>query len=237
MKAIGYVRVSTEEQARKDSLDVQERRIRDYCSARCWDLLRVVRDEGKSAKTVNRPGLKEITGRLKGFDVLVVCKLDRLTRTVKDFWDLYDEFKSCHVELAIIDESLDTTTALGRFYANIRVGVSQLERELIGERTKDVLQDHIKNGKVHSRPVYGYDAMNGRLVKNSQELAAIEQMHSWRADGVSYSGIAARLELEGIKTKRGGQWDSKTVYGILSRTTDRLTMVRDKGVVQNDNVG
>ena len=60
MKAIGYVRVSTEEQARKDSLDVQERRIRDYCSARCWDLLRVVRDEGKSAKTVNRPGLKEI---------------------------------------------------------------------------------------------------------------------------------------------------------------------------------
>src|SRR6185295_17181680 len=98
LKAIGYVRVSTDDQAREGvSLDVQEARIRAYCEAKGWQLVAVVREEGKSAKDLKRPGLQEILRALpkrqRCFDVVVVVKLDRLTRSVRDLGNLTDAFK------------------------------------------------------------------------------------------------------------------------------------------------
>jgi site-specific DNA recombinase len=87
MKAVGYVRVSTEEQTLMGvSLDAQEEKIKAYCIAKEWDLIRVARDEGYSAKGLNYPRIQEIiTGcKRKEFDVVVILKLDRLTRSVKD---------------------------------------------------------------------------------------------------------------------------------------------------------
>ena len=97
-RAIGYVRVSTDDQAREGvSLDVQEARIGAYCEAKGWQLVSVVRDEGKSAKDLKRPGLQEILGALpkrqRPFDALVVVKLDRLTRSARDLGNLMEDFK------------------------------------------------------------------------------------------------------------------------------------------------
>ena len=98
MRAIGYVRVSTEEQAQTGvSLDAQEEKIRAYCIAKEWDLLRVIRDEGFSAKDLNRPGIQEIIEgcKRKEFDVVVILKLVRLTRSVKDLGYLVEDVFHC----------------------------------------------------------------------------------------------------------------------------------------------
>ena len=115
-RVIGYVRVSTDDQAREGvSLDVQETRIRAYCEAKGWQLVSVVRDEGKSAKDLKRPGLQQILAALpkrgRCFDVLVVVKLDRLTCSVRDLGNLTDAFKRARVGFTSIQESVDTASA------------------------------------------------------------------------------------------------------------------------------
>jgi len=112
MKAIGYVRVSTEEQALTGvSLDSQEEKIKAYCIAKEWNLIRVVRDEGYSAKDLNRPGIQEIIEGCKKreFDVVVILKLDRLTRSVKDLGHLVEDvFQKNDVAFSSLQDNFDT---------------------------------------------------------------------------------------------------------------------------------
>jgi len=136
-RVIGYVRVSTDDQAREGvSLDVQETRIRAYCEAKGWQLVSVVRDEGKSAKDLKRPGLQQILAALpkrgRCFDVLVVVKLDRLTCSVRDLGNLTDAFKRARVGFTSIQESVDTASASGELFFNLVASVSQWERRAIG---------------------------------------------------------------------------------------------------------
>ena len=94
MRAIGYARVSTDDQAQAGvSLDFQEEKIRAYCVAKDWDLVSLIRDEGQSAKDLKRPGMQRILEgvRKKEFDVVVILKLDRLTRSVKDLGYLVED--------------------------------------------------------------------------------------------------------------------------------------------------
>ena len=140
-RAMGYVRVSTDDQAREGvSLDVQEARIRAYCDAKGWQLVSIVRDEGKSAKDLKRPGLQELLTALprwqRDFDALVVVKLDRLTRSVRDLGNLMDAFKRARVGFTSIQESVDTASASGELFFNLVASVSQWERRAIGERTQ-----------------------------------------------------------------------------------------------------
>jgi site-specific DNA recombinase len=112
-KVLGYIRVSTEDQAREGvSLDAQESRLRDYCRAREWELVDVIRDEGRSAKDLKRPGLQAILAALpkkqRGWEALIVVKLDRLTRSVKDLAGLTEAFQRAKVGFTSIAENVDT---------------------------------------------------------------------------------------------------------------------------------
>jgi site-specific DNA recombinase len=127
----GYVRVSTEDQAREGvSLDAHEHRLRAYCQAKAWTLTAVVRDEGRSAKDMNRPGLQRILAdlakRRRGWDGLVVTKLDRLTRGVRDLGELTTTFRRARVAFVSLDESVDTGSAAGELFLNVVVSISQL---------------------------------------------------------------------------------------------------------------
>ena len=120
-RAVGYVRVSTEEQAREGlSLAAQESRIKAYCEAKGWELVRVYRDEGYSGKDLRRPGIQALIRDLKadGIDVVVVLKLDRLTRSVRDLGALIEDLFG-GVALASVEESLDSSTANGRMVINL----------------------------------------------------------------------------------------------------------------------
>lgn len=166
-RAIGYVRVSTEEQAREGvSLDVQAARIRAYCEAKGWTLVEIFRDEGRSAKDLHRPGVQralELARKRNGArvaDVLVVLKLDRLTRSVKDLGTLMEEFRRLRFGFTSIQEAVDTTSATGELFFNIVASISQWERRVIGERTSAALAHKRTQGQRVSRDPFGWQ-VNG----------------------------------------------------------------------------
>jgi len=140
MRVIGYVRVSTNEQAENGvSLAAQEQKIRSYCKGNGWQCVRVVRDDGYSAKDLKRPGLQhilaEFPARKRRFDGIVVAKLDRLTRSVRDLVRLTDDANKHQVVLVSIQEAVGTGTATGQIFRDIVTSISQWERGIIGERT------------------------------------------------------------------------------------------------------
>jgi DNA invertase Pin-like site-specific DNA recombinase len=138
MQAIGYVRVSTDQQAEQGvSLEAQEATIRAMATVQGADLRQVVIDGGESAKSLNCPGLQRLLGLVNGGKVqaVIVAKLDRLTRSVKDLCGLLELFEKRKVALISVAESLDTGSAAGRLVITIMAAVSQWEREAIGERT------------------------------------------------------------------------------------------------------
>ena len=155
MRAIGYVRVSTEKQADFGvSLEAQSEKVRAMAVVQGADLAEVIIDAGESAKSLNRPGMERLLALVdsKAVDVVIVGKLDRLTRSVRDLAELLERFTRRGVSLVSVAESLDTGTAAGRLVLNIMTAVSQWEREAIGERTRDAMQ--------HRRPPA---APSGRL--------------------------------------------------------------------------
>jgi site-specific DNA recombinase len=122
MKVIGYVRVSTEDQAKEGvSLEAQQARIKAYCTAKGWELVGIEADRGLSAKDCNRPGLQAALEAVKHKQVeaLVVYKLDWLTRSIADLLELMNLLNKKDVALVSMEESLDATTATGRLMMNM----------------------------------------------------------------------------------------------------------------------
>jgi site-specific DNA recombinase len=219
MRAIGYVRVSTEDQAKEGvSLDAQEERIRAFCFAKGWELVGIKRDEGKSAKDLKRPGAQEtIQGcQRKAFDVVVVYKLDRLTRNIRDLgFLLQDVFERYGVAFSSVQDNFDTTTASGKLVLNVMGSVAQWEREIIAERTREAMQfKRAKLQRVGAVP-FGYTCVDGQLLPDEGEQAVLNRIRSLRRDGYSYEGIAERLNLDGVVAKNGGRWHGKTVFYIF----------------------
>lgn len=198
-KAVGYVRVSTEEQAREGlSLAAQETRIRAYCEAKGWKLLRVYRDEGFSGKDLNRPGIQALIHDLKdnGVDVVVVLKLDRLTRSVRDLGALIEDLFG-GVALASVEESLDSSTANGRMVINLLGTVAQWEREVISERTAFALRYKRDQGQwAAGRVPFGFRiGQDGRLEEDPEQMRIIRAIKRARRRGRSYREIARRYGL------------------------------------------
>jgi site-specific DNA recombinase len=128
MQVLGYARVSTEDQAREGvSLAAQQAKIEAYAVVKDWMLAEIVRDEGVSAKILKRPGLQYLLALMAQLQVqaVIVHKLDRLTRSVKDLNTLVELFEKQGVALVSLQESLDATTATGRLMMNLLASVSQ----------------------------------------------------------------------------------------------------------------
>ena len=152
MKVIGYVRVSTEEQATDGvSMAAQEAKVRGFAALHDLDLVDVVIGAGESAKTLKRPGLQRALAMLKSgeADGLIVAKLDRLSRSVGDWQDLIERYfgERAGKTLMSVADSVDTRTAAGRMVLNIMMTVAQWEREAIGERTRDALKFKARRGE------------------------------------------------------------------------------------------
>lgn len=221
MRAIAYVRVSTEEQAREGiSLDNQESRVRAFCQAKDWELMEVLADEGFSGSSLDRPGMQEVIQRCqkREVDVVVIYKLDRLTRSVRDLGYLVqDVFGKYGVAFSSIQDNFDTTTANGKLILNILGSVAQWERDIVVERTRDVMAHKRLSLKLIGATPMGFDlAGDGEtLVPNEQELDVVRQMMLLREAGHSFQVIADRLNGEGAPAKRGGRWYPKTVRSVL----------------------
>jgi len=194
-RAVGYIRVSTREQALEGvSLAAQEERIRAFCQAKGWELLRVYRDEGVSGKSLDRPGVQAMIHDLKGdgVNVVVVLKLDRLTRSIRDLGSLIEDLFG-GVALAAVDGSLDSSTAGGRMVVNLLGSVAQWEREVIAERTKDALTFKREKGEWCGRIPFGFKVgEDGRLVEDAESMKTIQAMKRARRRGASFPELARR---------------------------------------------
>jgi DNA invertase Pin-like site-specific DNA recombinase len=147
---IGDVRVSTDRQAEQGvSLEAQEAKIRAMATVQGREMNEVIVDGGESAKSLNRPGLQKLMALVNAGKVqaVIVAKLDRLTRSVKDLCGLLELFEKRKVPLISVAEALDTGSAAGRLVITIMGAVSQWEREAIGERTRDALRHKRSNGE------------------------------------------------------------------------------------------
>ena len=133
IKAIGYIRVSTDEQAREGiSLENQRAKIEAYCQLNDLELVEILEDAGKSGKDLNREGMQALMDRIRArsVDAVIVYKLDRLSRRVRDTLSLMDLIEKRSVAFHSITEKIDTKTAMGKFFLNIMASMNQWERVL-----------------------------------------------------------------------------------------------------------
>lgn len=224
MKAIGYVRVSTSDQVESGlSLQHQESKIRAYCEALDIDLTSVYVDAGYSAKSLNRPAMQQVLElvKTKSVDGVVILKLDRLTRSVKDLGELIELIEKKGVALVSVQDSINTTTAAGRLCLNMLASISQWEREAISERTSAALQIKKASGQRVGTIPYGFDLADDgvNLIENAAEQKALELIRLLRERGLSFNKIAADLTRRGIVTKKGCKWAAQTVSNLCKAAT------------------
>ena len=221
MRAVGYIRVSTDEQANEGvSLDNQRKRIEAFCIAKDWTLVDVYEDAGKSGKDLKRNGIQQLITDAKDskFDIVVIYKLDRLTRSVKDLGYLIELFDKHGIAFSSVSDNFDTTTANGRLVLNILGSVAQWERDIIVERTREALAYKRELGQKTGGDVpFGYDVTDdGTLVENPKEQKVARHIRQLRDEGMSYNAIAKALNSKGYTTKRGCSWTHKQVKRVLA---------------------
>jgi len=220
MKTLGYVRVSTDRQADQGvSLEAQEAKIRAMATVRGCELDQVIVDGGESAKDLNRPGMQRLlelvtTGKV---DAVIVAKLDRLTRSVKDLCGLLELFEKRKVALISVAESLDTGSAAGRLVITIMGAVSQWEREAIGERTRDALQHKRRQGRRVGNIAFGsrLAADGEHLEVDPDEQAALAEIRRLHTQGTTLRGIATALNRRDYHTRRGTPWRLESVARVI----------------------
>lgn len=193
-----YVRVSTEEQAKEGlSIGAQKDRCQAFCRARGWDVYKIYVDAGYSAGTVKRPAfqelLKDVESRL--FNILLVYKIDRFSRRLKDLIDIFEELKENNVNFTSVTEQIDTTTAMGEAFFQIIGVFAQLERGMVRERVEMAFERKINAGELLNRPPLGYRFENKKLVINEDEAQIVRQIFQMWADGIHYSEISKRFNI------------------------------------------
>jgi DNA invertase Pin-like site-specific DNA recombinase len=219
-----YCRVSTGEQARSGaSLDLQERKCRDYAALHDLEVVEVIRDDGCSAKSLRRPGMDRMREGLRAQQAsgVVIWKLDRLSRSVVDYGSLIEELESRGVALMSVCDNLDTASASGRLIVNVMIAVSQWEREAGGERTCDALAEIREQGYHVGRLPVGYDRVGhpgkGCLLRPNGDYPLVEQVRVLRESGRSLASIAKFMESGGTHTPGGSiRWYPQTVRRVLS---------------------
>ena len=224
-KAVGYVRVSTSDQAENGvSLEAQESRIRAWCMANGYDLAAVHSDAGLSgSRADNRPELQNAlcaACRQRGC-VLVIYSLSRLARSTKDCITIAERLDKAGADLVSLSERIDTTTASGKMVFRMLAVLAEFERDLISERTRAAMATKRANGQRVGAVPFGFDlARDGTmLTPNAAEQAVITDMQAMRAKGWTLEAIAEELTERGVPTKTGRslRWTHQAVGKVLKR--------------------
>ena len=218
-KVLIYIRVSTTKQDRDGySIPMQKERLIAFCRAKGWIVAGMYVDPGFSGSSLNRPGmiaLIDAVNQKKG-DVVLVYKLDRLSRSQRDvLYVLEDIFEPKGVAFVSMQESFDTSTIYGKAMLSILSVFSQMERSTIVERTMMGRQGRAEGGLWHgggSSPI-GYDYIDGELVVNEKEAEQVRMVYSLYAAGHSVTEITRRMD--GYTTKHGDWSHTSTVGNVL----------------------
>lgn len=193
-----YVRVSTEEQAKEGlSIDAQIDRCKAFCKARGWTIYQIYTDAGHSAGSTNRPALKNLLQDIKDkkVNILLVYKIDRFSRKLKDLISILEDLKSKGVNFTSVTEQIDTTTAMGEAFFQIIGVFAQLERGMVKERVELAFSKKIDMGEVLNRAPLGYAYQNRKLVIVPEEAAKIKEIFEMASLGISYKEICEKFSI------------------------------------------
>jgi DNA invertase Pin-like site-specific DNA recombinase len=211
VKVVGYIRVSTSEQADSGAgLEAQRTTIRAACEAKGWELVALHEDAGLSGARLDRPGLQEALAEVEAgtADGIVVAKVDRLSRSLLHFTTLIERSRKKGWQLVALDLGVDTSTASGELMANTIASFAQFERRLIGERTRAALAAKKAEGVRLGRP-------------RSLPAEVVDEILTRREKSETYKAIADVLNEQGVPTAHGGtSWWPATIRKIVKSYGD-----------------
>lgn len=211
MKAAIYIRVSTDMQVEDGfSIEGQRTRLHSFCQSQDWEIFDEYIDEGYSAKDLNRPDMQRLLGDMeeRKFEVILVYKLDRLTRSVGDLHGLLKTFDLYSVKFKSATEIFETTTAMGRFFITLVGAMAEWERGTISERVRFGVEQMIVEGRRPGGIVpFGYTKEE---ILIPEEATLIREVRDLYLSGIGYKSIAMKMNREG-KLRRGNDWTAATV--------------------------
>lgn len=222
-RAAIYIRVSTQEQAQEGySVGEQKERLIAYCKAQDWLIADIYVDGGYTGSNLKRPGIQKLMTETDKFNVVLVYKLDRLSRSQRDTLYLIEEiFLPNKVDFVSMQESFDTSSPFGKAMIGLLAVFAQLEREQIKERTKMGRIARAKTGLYHGGgyiPI-GYNYENGHLVVNPYEAEQVKKIFEWYLEGASLKTITGRLQEAGYTNRYGSYSSWSSVRNILENET------------------
>ena len=213
-----YIRVSTEDQAREGfSLGEQEEKLLQLCKFKELDVYKVYKDAGISAKDMeHRPQFQEMLKDMKEgkLNYIVAYKLDRITRSVRDLEELISVLEQYNCFLLCDRDDVNTSTANGRFFVRMLTVLSQLEIEIVSERTKFGLNGAIKSGHIPGQRPFGYkSAEDKRMVIDNSTRPYVEKIFDMYLEGKSFQQIANYFKENNIYPKKN--WKDTTIQKII----------------------
>lgn len=217
-----YIRVSTEDQAKDGfSIHAQREKLTKYAEACEWDIYDYYVDDGISGKNLtDRPEVTRLLEDIKEGKIknVLIYKLDRLTRSMKDLIYLIDYFEEYGCTFNSQTEKIDTSNAVGRMFVKIIGIFAEFERENLAERVSFGYEQKTREGNyTNTHGVYGYDYIIGeqKLLVNREEAELVNKIFDLYIDGESYLKIAKKFNMLNVPTKRGGHWASATIKSII----------------------
>lgn len=224
-----YCRVSTVEQAEEGySVDEQRRRCIEYCEKEGHEVFKVYEDRGISGKNISgRPGLKDLLKNAndKKFDLVVVWKLNRISRRLIDILNIVDTLDKNNIAFRSLTESFETETPAGKLQLNIMGAISEFERGTIADNVKMGMMARAREGKWNGGKVLGYDVVEipsegkkrkeTKLVINDKEAMTVRRIFELYSEGHGYKATVNRVNKEGHKSKRGNAFSTASIKEIL----------------------
>ena len=213
--------MSTTEQAQEGfSLPAQLERLRAYCASQDWEVTDIYTDEGESAKSTDRPELQRLLGdiKMRKIGIVLVYRLDRLTRSVLDLYELLQVFDKHDVGFKSATEVFDTTTAMGRLFITIVAALAQWERENLGERVKFGNRQKALSGQaVTPKSLFGYGVNNGKFVINENEAEIIREIFQRYLSGEGMHRLFKWLNDPDCPRlgRKKNPWSANALYHVL----------------------
>jgi site-specific DNA recombinase len=226
MKAIGYIRVSTEDQAREGvSLDNQADKIRAYCTYKGFELVDMIEDAGVSGGiNKGREGFIRLLDRIEanGFDVLVLYSLERLSRDMLTLLTLERYLDDNDVELHTVEGLIDTSSPDGFMSFAMKAFLGEMERRQVKYRTRKAMEYKKMNNEVVGSIPYGYQRTGKNLIPDINEQAVIKSINTMYSQDMNLSEIARGLNESGRLTRSGSPWTAIQIRRLISEYTGKF---------------
>ena len=225
-----YMRVSTEDQAREGfSLPEQKERLEAYCKFNGYKIVEYYTDAGISAKTGNhRPEYDRMLedGKQGKINMIIALKLDRITRSTRDWETLMDYLEKYDINIAFVNDDINTTTANGKMVSRIMMSVSQNEIERTSERTIIGLEGAIKQGHIPARAPLGYKHIDKKLVPDPLTKDIVIRIYNLYFEGLTYNTIAKLFNKEKVCGKTN--WKDTSILKIITNVIYKGDYIQGK---------